>query len=183
MTNRHGHCLGVLDYAVLAWCRWVEETQQLHVEHVVEVTAKRWQQRDGGFWSRQSHRYPHWKWYSLDGGPSQGWVSTVYLGKILSNCWRLALRIINDGTTKTRKQRNEKNEKKEVVQKKGRKQTKPGKVQQVMDGGGVQLGTSERPGRCQPSPLRKKIQVKYVYPRVFAPEVTILFILRIYIFF
>ena len=25
-----------------------------------------------------------------------------------------------------------------------------------MDGGGAQAGTSERPGRCQPSPLRKK---------------------------
>ena len=55
-----------------------------------------------------------------------------------------------------REQRNEKNEKTEVVQKKWRKQRKAGKVQQVIDGGGVQLGTSERPGRCQPSPLRKK---------------------------
>ena len=56
-----------------------------------------------------------------------------------------------------RKQRNEKNEKTEVLQKKWRKQRKKaGKVQQVIDGGGVQLGTSERPGRCQPSPLRKK---------------------------
>ena len=45
------------------------------------------------------------------------------------------------------------------VQKKCRKQRKAGKVQQVIDGGGVQLGTSERPGRCQPSPLRKKIEV------------------------
>ena len=25
----------------------------------------------------QSHRYPHWKGYSLDGGPSQGWVSAL----------------------------------------------------------------------------------------------------------
>ena len=48
---------------------------------------------------------------SLDGGPSQGWVSAVYLGKILINCWRPALRINEDGTTKMRKQRNEKNEK------------------------------------------------------------------------
>ena len=63
-----------------------------------------------------------------------------------------------DGTTKMRKQRNEKNEKTELVQKKWRKQRKKaGKVQQVIDGGGVQLGTSERPGRCQPSPLGKNI--------------------------
>ena len=57
----------------------------------------------------------------------------------------------------TKKQRNEKNEKTKVAQKKWRKQRKAGKVQQAIDGGGVQLGTSERPGRCQPSPLRKKI--------------------------
>ena len=62
-----------------------------------------------------------------------------------------------DGTTKMRQQRNEKNEKTEVVPKKWRKQRKAGKIQQVIDGGGVQLGTCERPGRCQPSPLRKKI--------------------------
>ena len=53
---------------------------------------------------------------------------------------------------------NEKNEKTEVVQKKWRKQ-KAGKAQQVVDGGGVQLGTSERLATCQPSPLRKKIKV------------------------
>ena len=58
-----------------------------------------------------------------------------------------------------RKQRSEKNEKTEVAQKNCRKQRKAGTVQQVIDGGGVQLGTSERPGRCQPSPLRKKIEV------------------------
>ena len=47
-----------------------------------------------------------------------------------------------------------------VVQKKcGRKQRKAGTVPQVIDGGGVQLGTSEGPGRCQPCPLRKNIQV------------------------
>ena len=61
-----------------------------------------------------------------------------------------------DGTTKMRQQRNEKNEKTEVVPKKWRKQRKAGKIQRVMDGGGVQVGTSERPGRCQPNPLRKK---------------------------
>ena len=58
-----------------------------------------------------------------------------------------------------RKQRNEKNEKTKVIQKKWRKQGKAGKVQQVLEGGGVQLGTCERPGRCQPSTLRKKIKV------------------------
>ena len=59
-----------------------------------------------------------------------------------------------------RKQRREKNEKTEVVPgtKKWRKQRKAGKVQPVIDGGDVQLGP-ERPGRCQQSPLRKKIQV------------------------
>ena len=62
-----------------------------------------------------------------------------------------------DGTTKMRKQRNVKNEKTEVVQKKWREQRKAGKVQQVIEGGGVQVGTCERPGRCQPRPLRKKI--------------------------
>ena len=62
-----------------------------------------------------------------------------------------------------RKQRNEKNEKTAVVQKKWRKQRKAGKVQQVIDGGGFQVGTSERPGKCQPSPLRKKYLGKYVY--------------------
>ena len=56
-----------------------------------------------------------------------------------------------------REQRNEKNEKTEVVQKKRRKQRKAGKVQQVIDGCGVKLETSERPERCQPSPPRKKI--------------------------
>ena len=62
-----------------------------------------------------------------------------------------------DGTTKMRKQRNVKNEKTEVVQKKWREQRKAGKVQQVIEGGGVQVGTCERPGRCQPSSLRNKI--------------------------
>ena len=44
------------------------------------------------------------------------------------------------------------------------KQRKAGKVQQVIDGGGFQVGTSERPGRCQPSPLRKKdLSMSYMY--------------------
>ena len=43
------------------------------------------------------------------------------------------------------------------VRKKCRKQRKAGKVQQVIDGGGVQVGACERPGRCQPSPLRRRI--------------------------
>ena len=44
------------------------------------------------------------------------------------------------------------------VQKKCRKQRKAGKVQRVIDSGGVQVGACERPGRCQPTPLtlRKK---------------------------
>ena len=89
-------------------------------------------------------------------------MSAVYLGKILINCWRLALRINKDGTTKMRKQRNEKNEKTDILHKKWRKQKKAGTVSQVIDGGGAQVGTSERPGMCQPSPLRKNIQVLYV---------------------
>ena len=68
-------------------------------------------------------------------------MSAVYLGKILINCWRLASRINKDGT-KMRK-RSEENEKTDVVQKKLRMQRKSGKVQQVINGGGVQLGTSE----------------------------------------
>ena len=70
-------------------------------------------------------------------------------------CWRLALRINKDGITKNEEQK-KKNEKTEV-QKKCRKQREAGKVQQVIEGGGVQVGTCERPGRCQLSPLRKKI--------------------------
>ena len=62
-----------------------------------------------------------------------------------------------DGTTKMKEQRNKKNEKTEVVKKKWRKQRKAGMVQHVIDGGGVQLVTSERPGRCHASPLGKKI--------------------------
>ena len=34
---------------------------------------------------------------------------------------------------------------------------KAGTVPQVIDGGGAQVGASERPGRCHPSPLRKMI--------------------------
>ena len=57
-----------------------------------------------------------------------------------------------------RKKRNEKMRKRKY-RKKCRKQRKAGKVQQVIEGGGVQVGSCERPGRCQPSPLRKKIKV------------------------
>ena len=56
-----------------------------------------------------------------------------------------------------RKQRNTLNEKTDVVQKKGRRQRKTGTVPQVIDGGGTQVGTCERPGRCQPSPLRRMV--------------------------
>ena len=37
---------------------------------------------------------------------------------------------------------------------------KAGKVQQVIEGGGVQVGTCERPGKCQPGPIRKKNRSK-----------------------
>ena len=90
-----------------------------------------------------------------------------YLEKILIYCRRLALRINKDGTTKMTKQSNEKNEKTKVVQKKWRKQRKAGKVEQVIEGDGVQVGTCERPGRCQPSTLRKKIQVSYFEVHVY----------------
>ena len=43
------------------------------------------------------------------------------LGKILINCWRLALRVHEDGTTKMRKQRNQKNEETKVVRQSGEK--------------------------------------------------------------
>ena len=67
---------------------------------------------------------------------------------------------------KMRKQKRKKNEKTKVVQKKWRNQRKAGKVQRVVEGGGVEVGTSERPGRCQPSPLRKKNNVcLYPLPR------------------
>ena len=71
-------------------------------------------------------------------------MSAVYLEKVLIRCW-LALGINKDGTTKMRNQRNEKNEKTGVVQKKWREQRKAGKVQQVVEGGGVQVGICERP--------------------------------------
>ena len=61
------------------------------------------------------------------------------------------------------KQRNEKTDKTEVVQKKWRKQRKAGKVQQVIEGGGVHVEICERPGRCQPSTLRIKDLSKHVY--------------------
>ena len=51
-----------------------------------------------------------------------------------------------------------------VVQKKVRKQRKAGKVQRVIDGGDVQVGTCERPGRCQP--LRKKDLSMFIIPVV-----------------
>ena len=76
-----------------------------------------------------------------------GLSASRILGKILIDCWRLALRINKDGTTKMRKQRNEKNEKTDILHKKWRKQKKAGTVPQVTDGGGAQVGTSEGPGR------------------------------------
>ena len=54
-----------------------------------------------------------------------------------------------------------------MVQEKWGKQRKAGKVQQVIDRGGVQLGTSERPARCQPSPLGKILKYVYIIMRSF----------------
>ena len=65
-------------------------------------------------------------------------------------------------------QKKRKNEKTEVVQKKWRKQRKAGKIQQVIDGGGVQLGTRERPRRCQPSALRKRIEAPRMLTQILA---------------
>ena len=64
-----------------------------------------------------------------------------------------------DGTTKMREQRNEKNEKTEVVQKKWRKQRKAGKVQQVIDGGGVQVGACERLREVPTEPAQKHLSM------------------------
>ena len=61
--------------------------------------------------------------------------------------------LVHEGTEVTCTYRENENT---AVQKKYRKQRKAGKVQRVIDGGGVQGG---RPGRCQPTPLRKKIKV------------------------
>ena len=116
MTNRHTGWAGL----VLAWCRRVEKTQQLLIVLLKAWNMwLKWQQWDGCFWSRQSYRYPNEKWYCLDGGPSQGWVSAVHSRKILFNCWRLAFRIDKDGTTKKWGNKETKNEKTEVVQKNG----------------------------------------------------------------
>ena len=60
-----------------------------------------------------------------------------------------------------REQTNEKNEKTEVVPKKWRKQRKAGKIQQVIDGGGVQLGTSRGQGGANRA--RSEKRSKYVY--------------------
>ena len=88
-----------------------------------------------------------------------------YMGKTLVNSWRLALRKNKDGTTKNEEEKKQKNEKTEV-QKKWRNQRNTGKVQQVIDGGSVQVGACERPGRCQPSRLRKKIEVSLCIRRL-----------------
>ena len=62
----------------------------------------------------------------------------------------------NNKTEETKKQKKKENG---SGTKKVEKERKAGKVQQVVEGGSVQVGTSEKPRRCQPSPLRKKIQV------------------------
>ena len=64
--------------------------------------------------------------------------------------------------TNNEEKKKRKNEKTEV-QKKCRMTRKAGKVQQVIEGGGVQVGICERPASCQPSPLRKKNLSNYIY--------------------
>ena len=87
-------------------------------------------------------------------------VSRIYLEKILVNCWRLDLRINKDGTAKMRKQRNEKTENASST-KKWRKQRKAGKVQQVIEGGSVQVGTCW--AREVPTEHAQKKRSTYVY--------------------
>ena len=75
---------------------------------------------------------------------------------------RLVVVLLLPGTAAAlckKKLKKRKNTTKNRSTKKCRKQRKAGKVQQVINGGGVQVGTCERPGRCQPSPVRKKMQV------------------------
>ena len=62
--------------------------------------------------------------------------------------WEIDRYLVNNYVGKTRTNTE--------VQRKCRKQRKTGKLQQVIEEGGVQVGTCEGPGRCQPSPLRKK---------------------------
>ena len=61
------------------------------------------------------------------------------------------------GETDVEKTRTRRNYEKSVESKEKLERSHP----QGRDGGGAQAGTSERPGRCQQSPLTKKF--KYVY--------------------
>ena len=65
---------------------------------------------------------------------------------------------MNEETTEEQKKKEEIDEMEEQI-KCGRKQRKAEMVPQVIDGGGVEVGPPEMRGRCQPSPLRKKIKV------------------------
>ena len=128
--NRHGHggCAGLCSACLMSMGGENTATSSFKsVEHVIEATAKR-----RLFFGNVSHTDIHTKNCIV-------WTAArhraecqpyVILGKILINCWRLALRINKDGTTKMRKQRNEKKMKTEVVQKEWRKQRKAGKVKQ-----------------------------------------------------
>ena len=94
------------------------------------------------------------------------WTAACHTRLSVSRTWKKSLlfivggwlyvRINKDGTTKNE----EKKKRKKLGNrstKKVRKLRKAGKVQQVIEGGGVQVGACERPGRRQPSPLRRKI--------------------------
>ena len=137
--------------------RWVEKNTATScfkgVEHVVEVAAKR-----RPFLVTSVAPIPTLKMVRIVWTAARHRADChPHLEKILINCcWRLALRVNKGGRRKNKGKKNEKNEKTEE-QKKYRNQRKAGKVQQVVEGGGVQVGTCEGPGRCQPSPLRKNI--------------------------
>ena len=177
ITNRHGHltgCAGLCSACLMSMGG--ENTATSSVKKAWNMWLK-WQQRDGCcFWSScPSHPiYTQKNGNSLDGGPSHRAECHPYAWKkITINCWRLALRI-NKGGNKE----NKKNETTEVVQKKkGEKQRKAGKVQQVIEGGGVQAGTCER-GREGANRARSEKGPKYVYTHIYysvLPVWTILF--------
>ena len=88
----------------------------------------------------------------------------MYLLLLLLWCWcciavgcgvATTAAFVHEETEETHTQRKRTRKRKKSVP--GKKQRKAGNVQQVIDGGGVQVGTSERPRRCQTGPLRKKI--------------------------
>ena len=140
------------------------------VEHAVEVTAKRrlflvasvtpiptLKVMPGIVWTAARHKAAECQPYTWEKSLLivGGWLYVLYQQR----------RKNKKEETKKRK----KNEKTDVVQKKGRKQRKARTVTQVIDEGGAQVGTSERPGRCQPSTLRRKS--KYVHSRIIPQHV------------